>query len=282
MDCHVHVDDICICNPQVAKHFKQKVGDVKWKGGTTEQHVRHIEKDNIEQMYALYEKPESVVALREASPHCDVRAMLFVRDVSNVDEQHLEELHKQDLLQGLKVHPVADNYELTTQNLRKVLSVASRFNLPVLYHSDERERFMSLTSPELQEELIRENPEVRFIIGHGGAYAHPRLVGEHPNVKAYWNGSKGAPYPRTHLVQSALSLATNHDNAFYDLSIATNAIKAKLIARFVDENPDLAEKILIGTDFPIGFASAQSQLNSLKEAGLKKAYLERIAANRLE
>ncbi len=280
MDCHVHLDEIAVHNPLVAKYFEKQVGESRWKGATIEQVLRHIQKDNLDLIFAIYENPEKILTLRKASPHCDIRAMLFIRDIKNIDEQHLQNLYQNGLLQGIKLHPVIDYYELTADNLSGVLKIAEKFNLPILYHCDDRREFMHLTAPTLQEKLIKGNPGIRFIIGHGGAYVHPRLCGNGGPAKGYWNSGM-TPYSRATLIASALNLTARYNNAYYDVTVATNPIKASLIVEFLQKNPTVAEKVLIGTDFPINFSSAQTQLNSLEKAGLKKSLLEKIASNRL-
>lgn len=277
MDCHVHLDEIVVTDSVAAKNLGTQVGEARWSGVPVSHHVRHIEADRLDMIFGIYENPEHVRELRKAVPNCDIRAMFFVRDAVNAKEKFLTDLHGRGLLDAVKVHPVVDNFELTSENLSTVLRVARRFRLPVLYHSDDRRNSMHLTSPQLQRRLVEENPDVLFIIGHGGSYAHPRLCGNNPQTKSYWDG----PHSRRILIGKALELAATHDNAYYDLSVATNAIKASLIAKFLNRHSEAAGKILIGTDFPIKFASAQSQLLSLENAGLRKAMIGKVASNRL-
>ncbi len=278
MDCHVHLDEIAIHDSKIAEFFGKEVGDVRWPQVSLERHLRHIVDDNIDTEYVIYENPESLALLLRVAD-CDVRGMYFVRDIRNPNLALISELYSCGMIRALKVHPVVDHFELTTGNLQKVLGIARNFDLPILYHSDDRKDFMELTSPELQKALIDENPDLTFIIGHGGAYGNSRLVGS-KQALSYWYGLN-APYSRSELVLSALTLSLAHDNVFYDLSIATNRIKAKIIADFVNAHPKAAEKILVGTDFPIHFASAQSQLHSLAVAGMKEKFIMRVAANRL-
>jgi len=280
MDCHTHIQDIKFRNIETADFFNKKVGDVRWHGVSIESHAEHIRSNNLEVVYAIYENPETLVKLREAAPGCDVRGMFFVRDINYPDKYYIRTLFAKGFIQGLKVHPVIDNFSLTTQNLKNVLDLAREFSVPLLYHSDDRSKFWQLTAPELQEDLVRENPDVKFIIGHGGAYAHPRLVGSHPSVIAYWEGSAQG-VSRRKLVTSALELAYLRDNAFYDLTVATNSVKAGIITEFLHKYSEAAEKILVGTDFPVQRAKTVSQLQSLSDAGLRPALLTKIASNRI-
>lgn len=278
MDCHVHIDEIEIHDPAVAQFFGKHVGDSRWPQVPLEHHLAHIRDDNIDTEYVIYEHPESLTELQKAAD-CDVRGMYFVRDVHNPDVTEISSLYAMGLVRALKVHPVIDHFELTTENLTNILNIARNFSVPILFHSDDRSDQMHLTSPELQRELADQHPDITFIIGHGGAYAHPRLVGS-KQALSYWFGEK-TPYSRNVLVSSALWLSLTRENVYYDLTIATNKIKASLIADFVNTYPKAAEKILIGTDFPINHSSAQSQLRALLQAGVKESLAARIAANRL-
>ena len=280
MDCHVHIDEIRINNPEIASYFEKRIGDVRWKGVNVETHVRHIQKDNLEVIYAIYENPDSLMALRNAAFNCDILGMYFIREPQNPNTEFIRGLYKKGLIQGIKVHPVIDNFVLTTENLKTVLGLSREFNVPILYHSDDRRQYWKLTSPELQETIVKENPDVTFLVGHGGAYAKPRLVGSHPAVIAYWEGNEKTVSRRS-LVIKALELTASNNNAFYDLTIATNSVKAGIIADFVNMHPGSEDKIIVGTDFPIGLSKATSQLNALADAGMRPSLVQKIASNRI-
>lgn len=280
MDCHVHIDEIKIHNSEVADYFGKQVNDVRWKGASVQKHTEHIRKDNLEVIYAIYENPESLLTLKNASPNCDIRGMYFIRNPQKPDINIIHSLFKKGLIQGFKIHPVIDNFELKTENIKSVIGMARKYSVPILFHSDDRNQYWKLTSPELQEDLIKGNPNITFLIGHGGAYAKPRLVGSHPSVITYWEGSEKV-VSRRFLVTKALELSTGNDNTYYDLTISTNTMKAGIIADFVNRNPQAAEKILVGTDFPIGLSKATSQLNALSRAGMKESLVQKIASNRI-
>ncbi len=283
MDCHVHLNEITIRDQERAKRLGIRPGETVHKCASLEDYARHITKDGLDTILAIYDDdPENVLALREKVPDCDVKGAFWPRAPSDPSlEEKCDRLHGKNLLQALKVHPVLDNFDLTTENIENVLSIARKYGIPILYHSDDRADGMELTSPARQKKLIEENGDVTFIIGHGGAYAHHRLVGNSPAARGYWDGSSNALYSRRELVEAALELADKNENVYYDVSICTNRVKAKMIADFVNEHPSAAGKILIGTDFPIMRSSARSQVNALKKAGLKQAYLEKIISNRL-
>jgi predicted TIM-barrel fold metal-dependent hydrolase len=280
MDCHVHIDEVRINDPQIASFFDKEVGTKRWESVSLKTHVEHIKKDDLEVVYAIYENPEILINLRKMVQACDVKGMYFVRNPKNPDLEFIRNLHKKDLIQGLKVHPVIDNFELTSENIKPVLSLAKEFSVPILYHSDDRSKYWRHTSPELQEALVKENSDIVFMVGHGGVYARPRLIGNNPSVIAYWEGNENT-VSRRYLVTKALELTAVNDNAFYDLSVATNATKAAIIADFVNKHPGSEDKIVVGTDFPIGRSRAPSQLNVLSKAGMREPYVEKIAANRI-
>lgn len=281
MDCHVHVDEIRIWHPEALAQFGKRRGEVRWYGVSVEDHAKRIRLGRLDQIVAIYESPETVLALRDAAPGCDIRAMRFLRTLTpNMDE--LRGLRERDLLQGIKVHPVVDRFELTGERLSGVLAAAREFDIPLLYHADDRRESMHLTTPEMQRELIEDNPDIQFIVGHGGAYANPRLVGDSPPARSYWNGSGDpAQYSRRLLVNEALRLVRDYKNTFYDLSIVTNRYKANIVASFLNANPEVTQRILVGTDYPIKRSRADSQVGALVTAGLRADLVDIVIANRL-
>lgn len=280
MDCHVHVDDVRIYDDQAAETFGVESGDVKWSGATLDKHLDHIEKDNLDTVFAIFENPVVIHQLRSMVDDCEVYGFYFVHNPKTTRPEHLKTLHHEGVLQGLKIHPVVDNFALVEEDVAGVLSAARRYDIPVLYHSDDRVDTLHLTAPELQNKLVVENSDVTFIVGHGGAYANPRLVGESPAAQGYWEGTQ-ASFSRRELVKEALKLTRENPNAYYDTSIVTNRIKAGIVSDFLNEFPETTSRVLIGTDFPVRFSSARSQVEALREAGLRNDLVAKIAQNRL-
>ena len=60
----------------------------------------------------------------------------------------------------------------------------------------------------------------------------------------------------------------------------TNKVKALLVARFVNDNPEVAGKLFLGTDYPIRQSSIISQIKALHLAGMREDLLTRIVENR--
>lgn len=280
MDCHVFIDEIRINDFEIASYLGKNVGDVRRKGVALQKYLKHIKENNLEAIYAIYENPESLINLRNTATECDIRGMYFIRNPRNPNIDFIHNLYKKDLIQGFKVHPFIDNFDLTTRNLQSVLSLCRELKVPILYHSDDRNKFWRRTAPQLQEKIVKENPDITFIVGHGGAYAKPRLVGVNPSTVAYWEGNENT-VSRRGLVISALKLTTFYDNAYYDLTISTNATKAGIITDYVNNHPGSEEKIIVGTDFPINSSKAISQLTYLAKAGMRPNLVQKIASNRI-
>lgn len=276
-DCHVHLDDIGFVFEGGARRFSQRIGDLRMKNVGIEKHLKHIRDDSLTKEMVIFEKPESLISLRNAAGNCEIGGMYFIRDIFHFDELYVKDMMRKGLVQGLKIHPVIDDFEFTSSNLRRVLTLGKEYKLPILFHSDDRVGSWHLTSPDNQEKVVSENPDNTFIIGHGGAYANPRLINQNIQSILYWDG----PLSRRNLIIQALELTLKKDNVWYDLSICTNKIKARIIADFVNLYPSVSEKILVGTDFPINSSRAQSQLMALAAAGIKDTYLNQIAGNRL-
>lgn len=277
-DWHVHLQEIRVHNPKIATRFKLQPGTARWVAKTPEQIADYVRQDNLAKMVAIYEDENLLTRLKSAGLDCDIRGIYFIRDVWHPDEAKIATLHQRGLFQGIKIHPVIDNFPLTSSALKAVLPLAREYNVPILFHSDDRIDLWPLTHPDLQHELVSTNPNINFIIGHGGAYGHPRMVGDTRQVRGYWDGTAKAP-SRKWLIQSALDLACHYDNAWYELSIALNPYKSELIVNQIRRHPGFESKILIGSDHPIKLATAHSQVNALRKAGLSSSVINSIIQN---
>lgn len=291
LDIHTHRESIFSTIPEVIKILKEKASpDAKcWNNATVECFLRHIKKNNLDTLYTTFQNPEAIIELREKNDtECKIRGMYYIkpkrkephstRFVLQPSEDKIHELHERGLVQGIKLHPVMDYYELTSENLEKVLILVKELKIPILFHSDNRKEFMELTSPSKVKNLIKENPSIDFIIGHGGAYIHQRNVGSNPSMVSYWQSKK--PYSQTELIINALRVSRDYKNAYYDLTICSNRVKAKIITDFLMHYPKTANKILVGTDFPLLWARAQGQIEALEKAGLPNVLLEKVIKNR--
>lgn len=278
-DHHTHEQDIEFHNDQSARDFGIKVGDHLYPNVEITKYVDHAKNNHLDTMWMIYEDADRFQTTKEivqtSCPECSVKGFYFVRNPENIDKELFDCLYKKGLVDGIKIHPVIDNFPLIPRYIDGVMKLAMKYDIPVIFHSDDRPKSMHLTSPANQLEVANVYPDVRLVIGHGGAYAHPRLTGENNTAaKAYWGKAK-------ELVMAALELTLTHDNVFYESSVVTNKTKAALIVDFVKMNPNVAPKIILGSDFPIIGSRLDSQLKALLKAGLAEKEVNQISSNRL-
>lgn len=296
-DTHMHIDNML---------------GKKWNVPSQEQISDYITQKGIVQAGTIYEKEKSVKNLlddlEKRNIDCSIIPFLCIHNPLLIDKEQIEYLYKSNLLKGIKLHPVFDNYPISFEILKDVLKLSKDYgSLPILIHLDDRKESMDLTSPHrldgLIEEMIAENLAVPLILGHTGAYAHPRLVSykgrTNPPVIQYWENSskeKDPSYSRIYLIKHSLQLALHHSFVYVDSSSCVNKIKAKIISDSVNKFPELSKKILLGTDFPVlsqykvkadGTTSLNvgvtisGQLKTLWNQGIKKEYLLQIVSNRI-
>ena len=314
-DVHIHVDSYPMYDPYVCKERGVTYGDLHhmWDLDRLE---HHLTRDKIEEATCIFSDLASLDACQERVPDVKLHGWYWVRMPTALPEEvkadfpewkgvfdefetrgivkqkpgldykekdRIVKLSYQSRVYGLKVHPVQDFFEMTEENLGDVLHLARFMNLAILFHTDDRPETAHLSHPDLYEQVIRDNPDITFVIGHGGAFAHPRKVGENnPVARAYWS-PKRKPFPVEWGIRRALDIALAYDNAYFDTSVSNNRIKAGIIGDALREHPELAQSIVLGTDFPLGFgASASGQLAALAEHGkVGEEVLRAIAATRL-
>ena len=314
-DAHIHVDSYPMYNPFVCKQRGRVYGDVSnvWNLEGLE---HHLTRDTVEEAHLIFSDLKSLDAIQGRVPHTKIRGWYWVRMPTalpdevkakfpqwhSVFEEYEErgivrpkpkldyrergrivELSYDPRVYGLKIHPVLDYFALTEENIQDVLYSARVLNLAVLFHTDDRKETAHLTHPDLYEPILKNNPDITFVIGHGGAFAHPRKVGENnPVARAYWSEER-KPFPIAYGIQRALDIARKYPNAFYETSLSNNRIKAGLIGSALKEHPDLAHSIIVGTDYPLGIgAKVSGQLRALQEHGnVPDELLITIAGNRL-
>lgn len=277
-DFHVHAQEICVHDKNVADMFSITPGESRWVCPPVKQYVAHVTRNNLDTIWMIYEDVERFTLIRDAiqkeRPTCIVNGFYFVRDPLNPNLEYLLDLHGIGLIRGIKLHPINDNYPLLPEFVDPTIAIAQQLNLPIIYHSDDRSLTMHLTSPENQEQLVTTYSDITFVIGHGGAYANPRLVGTSPQARSYWK-------TRGPLIQSALKLSFENPNVYYETSVMTNCVKAEIVADFINSHPLMALKILVGTDFPIKSSQVTSQIDALLAGGLSRQLANTIASNRL-
>lgn len=277
---------------------------------------RHLTRDNVEEAYCIFSDIASLDAIQERVPSVRIKGWYWVRmptvlpdevkakfpqwrtvfeeyeergivkpkpKLNRRERDRIARLSHDPRVYGLKIHPVQDYFALTEENIQDVLHSARMLNLTILFHTDDRPETAHLTHPDLYGPIIKNNPDITFVIGHGGAFAHPRKVGDNnPVARAYWSKDH-KPFPVAYGIQRALEIAYTYPNAFYETSLSNNRNKASLIAGALKEHPDLAHSIVLGTDYPLGIeARLSGQLRALQEHG-KVPYeaLLTISRNRL-
>jgi len=295
-DVHMHIDNMSGRN---------------WKVPGAGETVKYIKDEKIVEAGVIFQEKTSVKglfnSLEEEEVSCKVLPFYFIHDPFDIDKESFDQMYEEGIVKGIKLHPVYDQYEISYSTLEGVLKLSQDYlSLPILIHLDDRNKTMHLTSPEkldnLVEEMLEKDTVVPIVLGHSGAYAHPRLVsykeGTNPPVESYWKkfSKEGSPeYSRLYLIKHALQLALKYPFIYLDTSSCVNKVKAKIMADAINSNPELSKKILLGTDFPIrsqyrnradGTATftvgttVKNQLYSLWNQGLKEEYLLEIASNR--
>jgi predicted TIM-barrel fold metal-dependent hydrolase len=297
-DVHMHIEDM---------------PSRKWRVPGEKRTAEYLKRQNIIEAGVIFEKEASVnrllEAIEEEEVSCNILPFYFIHDPHAIDKEKFNGIYGRGNINGIKLHPVYDRYEVSYDNLEGVLKLSREYSgLPILMHLDDRKDTMYLTSPEKLDAFINEMLErdtvVPIILGHSGAYAHPRLVsyeeGTNPPVESYWKYFNEDSYPnysRIYLIKHALQLALEYPFIYLDTSSCVNKIKAKIIAEAVNAYPALSEKILLGTDYPVlgqyrergegqrSFnpgTTIKAQLRSLWQQGLEEKHLLKIASNRLK
>jgi hypothetical protein len=285
----------------------------KWRVPGEKRTAEYLKRQNIIEAGVIFEKETFVNGLLEAIEQeevsCNLLPFYFIHGPHSIDEGEFNGMYERGSIKEIKLHPVYDRYEVSYDNLEEVLKLSQDYmGLPILMHLDDRKDTMHLTSPEkldaFIEEMLERDAVVPIILGHSGAYAHPRLVsyeeGTNSPVESYWkyfNEDSSPNYSRIYLIKHALQLALEYPFIYLDTSSCVNKIKAKIIAEAVNAYPELSGKILLGTDYPVlgqyrergkgqrSFnpgTTIKAQLRSLWQQGLEEKHLLKIASNRLE
>lgn len=276
-----------------------------WRVPEVEEILRYLTQQNITEAGTIFREKQTILKLLEQIERglipCDIKPFYFVHEPQNIEPREIYDMMDEYLISGIKLHPIHDNYPLEYEILEETVRVAKRAGgLPILIHLDDRKEGMHLTSPErvqlLLEEIASEytNPPP-IILARTGAYAHPRLVytpdRPNPPVESYWNSYDPNTYPRWYLIEHTLRMALRYPFVYTDTSSCVNKIKASIIAEYVNKNPVVARKIIVGSDFPVlgkhredSFTPSNTpiaQLKSLWNQGLDERHLLQIAVNRI-
>ncbi len=133
----------------------------------------------------------------------------------------------QEGAKGMKLHPIVQKVALSDRRLREAVEIFSVHNLPILFHSGvtsyyhgkekEKQEPRNGNIPEA-ERLIRDFPNVNFIVGHAGGIE----VGE------------------------VISRLSTYENAYVDTSFQSPERIHQLVNAFG------SERVLFASDWPYG------------------------------
>lgn len=132
-----------------------------------------------------------------------------------------------------ELHPALHRYPIDGEGYRRILELITINPKPVLFHTDESDRY---SSPALLREIARQFPQLPIIIGHSG------------NVLGGF--------------EKAVELAVTFDNVYLDSTFSRNylGIIEWMIKRVGPQ------KILFGSDIP--FLNGSAQVGKLLAAGI--------------
>lgn len=142
---------------------------------------------------------------------------------------------------GIKIHPVTHEYPLGGPDYEAVWELASRFDVPVLTHT---EAGSAVSDPALIDDVATRWPNARIILGHAGVTDAGH--------------------------RTAISLAREHSNLY--LELCGSFITGVWIQRMVDAIGP--ERVLYGSDFP--FIDLRYSLGRVLFAGLPPADLDLV------
>jgi|AGTN01.1.fsa_nt_gi Predicted metal-dependent hydrolase of the TIM-barrel fold len=154
------------------------------------------------------------------------------------------------LVKGIKFHPIVGGYECGEMyfRMKDVVKLAGEADLPIMIHTghipvDKLKGIGGCTETEALEPLIREFPEVRFVLAHIG-----------------WESWR-----------QVLELASRYPNTY----VETSWQPANIIRRAVDRLG--SSRVLFGSDFPLFKQSLA--LKHVREALTPREYVDVVSVN---
>ncbi|MEK6916691.1 MAG: hypothetical protein AABW92_03010, partial [Nanoarchaeota archaeon] len=171
-DIHIHAD-----NFRSKKSGRRKLGIANVYN--PDNLAYHLTRDSIptEEAYLIYDKPDSLEKVQSLVPQTKIYGWYWLRfhwegNILTSDKDSLAGLYRElsnPRLQGIKVHPYNDDFELSSENMKPVLEIAENNNLAIIFHSDDRGKSYGntykLTLPELYGPMIAGYPFINFVIG---------------------------------------------------------------------------------------------------------------------
>lgn len=140
-----------------------------------------------------------------------------------------------------ELHPALHKYPISGEGYRIILDLVKENPKPVLFHTDENDKY---SKPGQMELLIKLYPDIPFIIGHSG-----NVIGG---------------------FEVAVDIAKKYDNSFLDSTFSRNYLG---LMQWMIEKVG-AEKILFGTDMP--FLNGAAEIGKIYEAGISDSARQKI------
>jgi len=241
-DIHIHFGDVAV-GSTIDPHWNLQ-GDAKkamektigrrihtTKPATTEDMRERIHAEGLTQI-CLYCDHKDYLAkgAAELATIAEVTPIYWERDWDNPQIP--------PFAKGIKIHPVIEGKDATVDNLRKIMAVAQERQIPVLFHTEDENPGRSRGT--LMAQLAEAYPDVTIVALHSGAYGPPQLL----NVPAYKQDLQA-------LVAEMIDAAATHPNIYLETSCLAFPEKAQLLYEATRQHPELLERIVIGSDFPI-------------------------------
>ena len=238
-DCHIHIDRIG--------------GPHKTEPPTVELFVDYARRERISLFFPIYESDETLDRFQSTGlslvPIYWERKPLTPSVPSSA--------------RGVKLHPYIENYELAVENVRPTLEEARARDLFIFVHTEDRTP--ELSRGRLVAKLAREYEDLVFIMAHSGSYAPPK------------SGNPGESWVESSLVNElvteAVEVVRNLENVYLETSILACDVKAEIVSKAP------LSRLLIGTDFPIGYGTASSSLRFQEQQLLRCGLTERHIAD---
>ncbi|MGD8780962.1 MAG: amidohydrolase family protein [Ignavibacteria bacterium] len=140
-----------------------------------------------------------------------------------------------------EMHPALQEYPISGEGYKIILDLVRKNPKPVLFHTDQNDRY---SKPGQMEELMKLYPEIPFIIGHSG-----NVIGG---------------------FEIAVDIIKKYDNAFLDSTFSRNYLG---IMKWMIQKVG-AEKILFGTDMP--FLNGAAEIGKMYEPGISDNERQKI------
>ncbi|MCK5594009.1 MAG: amidohydrolase family protein [Candidatus Aenigmarchaeota archaeon] len=209
-----------------------------------ETYINYFEDCNIKTAFMVFDDTERFEDFRKeckiSCPKTDVYGFYWIHDFNDCNIP--------DIADGLKTEAYIDKTDIS--QIRPILDSDTK-KRPVYIHCGEQYR--NLAKPSMIQDLADDYEDIKFIIGHSGAYAPPinEIYLRNYNISDY--------------VNSAISVAQNYDNVHLESSILNNADKQKalidaLLNRITDpytleiaksDKNHILNKLHLGTDYPL-------------------------------